>query len=309
MDNFFKCEIVSIADARFALVALILCFASLSLAAQTPTKIKNVTGDVFRYVDFPSKNVTPRNVDIWLPPDYAKNKNENYPVVYMLDGQNLFRVKDSFGNAEWGVDETMTKLLAARKIRPAIVVGVWSSVKRIIEYAPEKPFDVAVGRDANLPKYVSRRVGESDKFLKFLTAELKPFIDKTYRSKTEASETLIIGSSMGALLALYAVGEYPDVFGGAGCLSTQFQFADGVMLGYLEKYLPAPETHRIYFDYGTRGLDRQIGKYQKKADAIMAKKKYTTGENWTTRKFAGADHSEKSWRKRIDQPLLFLLGD
>ena len=103
MDNFFKREIVTINDARIVLVALILCFASLSPAAQTPLKIKNVTGEVYRYKNFPSTNVEPRNVDVWLPPDYDKNKDAHYPVVYMLDGQNLFSVKYSFGNDEWAL--------------------------------------------------------------------------------------------------------------------------------------------------------------------------------------------------------------
>ena len=272
-------------------------------------KLKDVTGEVLRYVNFPSQNVEPHNIDVWLPPDYETDKAARYPVVYMFDGQNLFSAKDSFGNAEWRVDETMTKLIGEKKIRPAIIVGIWSSVKRVIEYAPEKPFDVAVGRDGKLPKYVSRREGESDKLLKFLTAELKPFVDKTYRTESERDGTFIAGSSMGALMALYAVGEYPEIFGGAGCLSTQYSFGEGIMIGYLQKYLPAAETHKIYFDYGTRTLDRQIEPFQKKVDALMKKKKYEDGKNWTTRKFPGADHSEKSWQKRADAPLIFFLGN
>lgn len=290
------------------LTFILLCLiASLSIAAQKPTKLKDVTGEILRYKNFLSNVIETRNIDVWLPPGYDANNSARYPVVYMLDGQNLFSVKDSFGNAEWSVDETMTKLIAEKKIRPAIIVGVWSPTKRIIEYSPEKPFNIVVGRDEKMPKFVSRPEAESDKLLKFLTAELKPFIDRNYQTKPEAEQTFIVGSSMGALIALYAVGEYPQIFGGAGCLSTQYSFGDGVMIGYLEKYLPAPKTHKFYFDYGTKTLDKQIEPYQKEVDALLKNKNYEDGKNWITRKFPGEDHSEKSWSKRVGKPLMFLL--
>jgi predicted alpha/beta superfamily hydrolase len=112
---------------------------------------------------------------------------------------------------------------------------------------------------------------------------------------------------MGGLMALYAISEYPDVFGGAGCVSTQFPLGDGVILGYMKKFLPAPKTHKIYFDYGTESLDAQYEPFQKQADLIMKKKGYKQDKNWVTRKFPGEGHNESSWRKRIDIPLTFLL--
>ena len=117
-----------------------------------------------------------------------------------------------------------------------------------------------------------------------------------------------MGSSMGGLMSLYAIGEYPDIFGGAGCLSTHYPLGSGVMLEYMKKYLPSPKNHKIYFDYGTKGLDAQYEPYQTKADELMRKKRYKQGKNWITRKFVSDDHSEKSWRKRVDIPLTFFLG-
>ena len=112
---------------------------------------------------------------------------------------------------------------------------------------------------------------------------------------------------MGGLISLYAISEYPNIFGGAGCVSTHFPLGEGVMLGYMKKFLPNPKTHKIYFDYGTETLDATYEPFQKKADAIMKKKGYKQDKNWITRKFEGEEHSEKSWRKRVNIPLEFLL--
>ena len=113
---------------------------------------------------------------------------------------------------------------------------------------------------------------------------------------------------MGGLMSLYAISQYPEIFGGAACLSTHFPLGDGVMIEYMKTNLPAPKTHKIYFDYGTETLDAEYEPFQKQADALMKKKKYKSGVNWMTKKFSGEEHSEKSWRKRVDIPLVFLLG-
>jgi len=276
-----------------------------SFYAQTPKKIsgEGITGEIYRYADFPSKITDARNIDVWLPPNYDGDKGEKYPVIYMHDGQNLFDPKQSFSKVDWGIDETMTRLIKENKINAAIIVGIWNTPRRTIEFMPQRAFDV---RDKTKRK--DKNTAESDKYLQFLVAELKPFIDKTYRTKTDRKNTFIMGSSMGALMSLYAVGEYPDIFGGAGCLSTHFTLGNGVMLYYMEKYLPSPKKHKIYFDYGTKGLDANYEPYQLKADELMRKKRYRQGKNWITRKFVGDDHSEKSWRKRVDIPLTFFLG-
>ena len=155
---------------------------------------------------------------------------------------------------------------------------------------------------------INKNSAESDKYLKFIVTELKPFIDSTYRTKTDRENTFIMGSSMGALMSLYAIGEYPEIFGAAACLSPQYPLGEGVILNYMEKYLPSPKKHKIYFDYGTKGLDAKYEPYQTKADALMKKRGYKKGKNWMTRKFVGDDHSEKSWGGRVEIPLIFLLG-
>ncbi len=284
----------------------LLLFPSLA-SAQKASKIENVAGEVYRYKNFASKFVEARNIDVWLPANYSKNKK--YAVVYMHDGQNLFNPKESYGGVDWGIDETMERLIAEKKIRDTIVVGIWNTPKRVIEYAPQKAFDLANRKNIKNSPFAKPQKAESDEYLKFIVTELKPFIDRTYPTASERGSTFIMGSSMGGLISLYAISEYPQIFGGAGCVSTHFPLGDGIMLEYMKKNLPAPKNHKIYFDYGTETLDAQYEPYQLKADAIMKKKGYKQDKNWITRKFAGEEHSEKSWRKRVDIPLTFLLSE
>jgi len=117
-----------------------------------------------------------------------------------------------------------------------------------------------------------------------------------------------MGSSMGGLISLYALCEYPDIFAGAACISTHWPALDGVFLQYVENYLPVPGNHFIYFDFGTETLDAIYETYQVKVDSIMNAKGYLPNKNWITQKFEGADHSEKAWKERVHIPLLFLLG-
>ena len=290
------------------LLFLLLFICPLSCFAQKPERVsgEGITGNILRYKNFNSKFVEPRNVDIWLPADYSKTKK--YAVLYFHDGQNLFNPKDAFGGIDWDIDTTLQRLISQGKVRETIVVGIWNTAKRTIEYSPQKAYDLVNHKGVKKSKYVTRQEGLSDKYLKFIVTELKPFIDKTYSTKTDRDNTFIMGSSMGGLMSLYAISEYPQIFGGAGCVSTHFPLGEGVMLEYMKEKLPSPKNHKIYFDYGTETLDATYEPFQKKADKIMKKKGYKHGKNWLTRKFEGEEHSEKSWRKRVDISLEFLLG-
>lgn len=268
----------------------------------------SITGTVKHHPDFKAKTIAARNVDVWLPPDYEKNPKARYPVLYMHDGQNLFDPATSYGGVDWAIDEVMTQLIAEGKIRPAIVVGVWNSPKRFQEYMPRKAFP-ADGKPSLGVPYMPNPDGPllSDDYLKFLVKEVKPFIDKTYRTKVGRDDTFVMGSSMGGLISAYAISEYPDVFGGAGCVSTHWPAGDGIVIDYLKTHLPDPKTHKIYFDFGTATLDATYEPFQKRMDEVMRQANYVEGQNWITRKFEGAEHSERAWRQRVDIPLTFLL--
>jgi enterochelin esterase-like enzyme len=287
--------------------------------AQLP---KPSSGRIIRTENFSSKHVPARNVDVWLPDNYTASKK--YAVLYMHDGQMLFDSSITWNKQEWGVDETLNQLMQQNKIRDCIVVGIWNGGKsRHPEYFPQKPFEALSKEEQQLVYSAYRSGGQSifsglpissDNYLKFLVEELKPFIDKTYSTKTDASNTFVAGSSMGGLISLYALCEYPTIFGGAACLSTHWPGllsmennpVPAVFFSYLKNHLPSAKQHRIYFDHGTETLDSMYASLQLQVDAIMKQKKYKPS-NWISRSWPGQDHSEKSWRSRLDIPITFLL--
>ena len=268
-----------------------------------------VLGSLIHHPDFESKYIAARNVDVWLPADYNQYPETKYAVLYMHDGQNLFEPEKSFIGVDWGIDEAMTRLINKGQIKPAIVVGIWNSPKRRPEYCPQKPFEKYLSQP--LQDELQKEYNEkpfSDQYLKFIVEELKPFIDANYRTLTGNAHTFIMGSSMGGLISAYAVCEYPDVFGGAGCVSTHWPAGNGMLIDYLADKLPDPDTHKFYFDYGTETIDAAYEPYQLRADQVMEKAGYTKYQNWITRKFSGDEHSERAWRKRVHIPLEFLLS-
>ena len=260
---------------------------------------------------------------MWLPEGYDP-KGEPYAVLYMHDGQNLFDRRTASFDKEWGVDEAVTKLVADGRMRRAIVVGIWSTAKRLREYVPARAFD------ALTPAYMGRVRGLyggtplSDRYLRFLVRELKPFIDRNFNVRRDRASTAIMGSSMGGLISLYAISEYPHLFGAAGMVSTHWPLLlppEGGTLSdadldavasafesYLRRKLPRPGRHRLYFDDGTETLDRHYAAYQARIDRLVAARGWTQGQDWISRNFPGAAHEENSWRARVDVPLTFLLG-
>jgi predicted alpha/beta superfamily hydrolase len=174
----------------------------------------------------------------------------------MQDSIRSLRLSESIG----GIDEAMRDLIEAGRARGAIVVGIWNTPQRSQEYMPQRPIELFRSRLA------WRRPPLSDRYLKFLVRELKPFIDEHYRTLPEWENTFTMGSSMGGLISIYAVCEYPDRFGGAGCISTHWPATGGVVVDYLASALPEAAKHRLYFDYGTATVDALYEPYQKRVD-------------------------------------------
>ncbi|PKP40113.1 MAG: esterase [Bacteroidetes bacterium HGW-Bacteroidetes-13] len=273
------------------------------------------SGNVLRFEKFPSDFVHARNVDVWLPDNYKKNKK--YAVLYMHDGQMLFDSTTTWNKQEWGVDETVSKLLKAQKIKNCIIVGVWNiSAYRHTDYFPNKPFlslnkpkQDSILSSAKSQKLMIENI-QSDNYLKFIVTELKPFIDRNFSTLSDSANTFVVGSSMGGLISMYAISEYPNIFGGAACLSTHWigTFTNqnnpipDAFLRYMEDNLPNAKTHKLYFDYGTQTLDSLYLPYQNRITQILKIKGYSTNI-----KFEGHDHSENSWKERLHIPLEFLL--
>jgi len=270
----------------------------------------NILGALEQHEKFQSKFITPRNVDVWYPPGYFDNVEECYPVIYMHDGQNLFDSALAFGGSGWEIDKTLSQMMDEEKIGGALVVGIWNTDRRYREYMPQKPYaSLALARHHE--NFINSYGGPpvSDAYLRFIVQELKPFIDKNYRTFSDPSHTFVMGSSMGGLISLYTISEYPEIFGGAGCLSTHWPAGEAELVDEMAKDLPDPQTHKLYFDYGTEGLDAFYGPYQKRMDEHLRNAGYVENQNWMTLQFAGADHSEKAWRERVEISLLFFLGE
>ncbi|NDA61905.1 MAG: alpha/beta hydrolase [Chitinophagia bacterium] len=305
---------------HFILLLLMGVLQNISLVAQIPIPSN---GKIIRHENFFSAYVTSRNIDVWLPDNYSPSSK--YAVLYMQDGQMLFDSTVTWNKQEWGVDETISQLLHQNKIQNCIVVGIWNGgLNRHTEYFPQKPFESLSQAQQEAVYKASRSSGQSifggkyiisDKYLHFLTRELKPFIDSAYSTRVDREHTFIAGSSMGALISMYALCEYPQIFGGAACLSTHWPgiFTSennpipDAFIAYMNKNLPSPLQHRIYFDYGSETLDAMYAPFQAKADSILIKKGYTE-KHWMTKYWPGQDHSERSWKSRLSVPLLFLLG-
>lgn len=270
---------------------------------------------------FSSKHVAARNISVWLPAHYYSSKAK-FAVLYMHDGQNIFDPSHAYGGEEWGVDETLKLLQQQNRIRDTIVVGIWNTESRRAEYFPEKSASY-------LPEEVLNGFGHSasgppigDAYLKFIVTELKPFIDKNYRTYSDKNNTFMMGSSMGGIISVYAICEYPEVFGAVAALSTHWPLNHFIQasqkdardelaeayIRYLQSKIPiASKGNRIYFDFGTETLDALYEPYQERVDQIMQQQNYRQGGNWVTQKFEGASHDEKSWRERVHIPLEFLL--
>lgn len=299
---------------------ILYCFILLAVTAKA--QLPHVaSGKISRIENFRSEFITARNIDIWLPDNYSKN--ERYAVLYMHDGQMLFDSTITWNKQEWKVDETIGSLISANKIKKCIVVGIWNGgVTRHKDYFPQKPYEALSQAEKDTVTAQLQNAGRtkenfepgSDNYLRFIVRELKPYIDSVFSTKKNRANTFIAGSSMGGLIAMYAICEYPDVFGGAACMSTHwpgtFTLANNPMprafIGYLENHLPHLGKHKLYFDYGNKTLDALYPELQQQADAVLKEKGYTS-RNWITRFYPGEEHSEVAWAKRLANPILFLL--
>jgi enterochelin esterase-like enzyme len=272
-------------------------------------------GHIDHYEMMESKFIRPRNVDVWLPNGY--NENTKYQVLYMHDGQNIFEPGHAYGGECWEVDNAIQSLIDNGEIAPTIVVGIWNTKDRTIEYTPAKPYYLmdSVMQDSFERIGRIKKKPASDAYLKFIVEELKPFIDSTYSTANDKIHTYIAGSSMGGLISLYAQFEYSDVFGGAACVSTHWplgldQNRDDFAIAY-GQYLQEKELSfndfKLYFDYGTETLDAWYKPHQEYIDSLFEWQIDYRGAS-AGGEFEGTAHNEKFWRQRFPSIAKFLLG-
>ena len=306
---------------RPALAALALLLPMLAAAAAPPPLPSVAAGRIERLALPAEGPVAARPVDVWLPPDYPADAP--YAVAVMHDGQMLYDAGVTWNRQEWRVDETAAALMADGRVRPFIVVGVWNpGAARHAEYFPQKPF-------ADLPAAVQARLRGAerpggpalfstapyaDAYLQWLTGTLLPAVEARFAVSREREDRVVIGSSMGGLISMYALAEHPEAFGGFGALSTHWPgiFPQGdnpvppAFFAYLGEHLPAPGRHRLYFDHGDATLDALYPPLQAEVDRIAVAKGWTFPA-YRSLAFPGAEHSEDAWAARLDGVLTFLL--
>jgi predicted alpha/beta superfamily hydrolase len=241
-----------------------------------------------------------RDVDVYLPASYSGGR-DRYPVVYMQDGQNLSDPRTAFAGT-WELERVLERL-AEGAIEP-IVVGVHNTAARLAEYSP----------------FPDRRHGggEADAYLGFLVETLKPRIDRLFRTRLERESTMILGSSMGGLVSLYACFRYPSVFGGAGVMSPSIWFGQGAVIDFIRE--ARTPRGRIYLDVGTnegvgplrdvRRLGRLLvrkGFRRRSRVKLPGSRRATERPTLRYLEAAGARHNEAAWAERLPGALEFLV--
>lgn len=267
-------------------------------AANTGVTAQAFSGDIRVMRDVPSKYLSAkRDVWVYLPPGYDAAKGQRYPVVYMHDGNNVFDGKTAFGGHEWMADESAEKLIRSGELPPFIIVGVGNTPDRTSEYT-WVPGDID-GQTIG---------GEGQDYAKFLVSELKPLIDKTYRTRPDRANTAVIGSSLGGLEDIY-LGRYEsDTFGKVGLMSPSVWWSDKAVL----KVVPQmPTTLKIWLDCGWKeGSDpAEMLDGARDLKAGLEARGYQEGKNLGYFEDQMGGHNEQAWAYRLPMALRFLMGD
>ncbi|MBA3670505.1 MAG: alpha/beta hydrolase [Gemmatimonadaceae bacterium] len=251
-----------------------------------------LTGDIRRHALFHSAYLDlDRTVIVYLPPGYSEESADRYPVLYLHDGQNVFDRATSFGE-EWHVDETAESLILAGEIEPIIVVGIYNTgTHRIDEYAPTFVENKGGG-------------GHADDYGRMLVMELKPFIDRTYKTLPGVDNTAMGGSSLGGLLTMHLGLRYPTVFGKLAVLSPSIWWDERVILREVEE-LAAKLPERIWLDAGTNEGPDVLTDARALRDALVSKG-WQLDVDLAYLEAEGAEHNEASWGARVATVLMFL---
>jgi predicted alpha/beta superfamily hydrolase len=222
-----------------------------------------------------------RDLFIYLPRDYDAS-TRRYPVVYAHDGQNLFDPRAIGGG--WHAGETLDREIAAGRVDDLILVGVANTRDRMAEYMPPE------------------EGGTADRYGRFLTDELKPWVDANLRTLTGRDDTGVLGSSLGGLVSFYLGWERPDVFGRVGSLSGSFW-----LRGHLDAIaLDAPRDLRVWLDSGTAGKSGDSYEDTVAARDLLLGKGAALGGRLAHEVDVGAGHNEAAWRGRLGRALGFL---
>ncbi|MBZ0199616.1 MAG: hypothetical protein K8H86_07100 [Ignavibacteriaceae bacterium] len=248
--------------------------------------IGQITGTVEYLNNLTYKNLLPRNIIVWLPPNYNRDKGSSYPVLYMHDGQNVIDPATSSFGIDWQADETADSLILNGIIDPIIIVGINNTSNRAAEYSNND-----TGRT----------------YMEFIVKKLKPMIDSIYRTKTGREYTATCGSSMGGLISFMILWEYNDVFTKAISMSPAYKIWQ---YDYVTKVINDKKKRNIklYIDNGGVGLETMLQPGITEMISALEKKGYAEEEEFIFVKANDAEHNEAAWAKRLPDALRFIFG-
>ena len=248
----------------------------LRLHAQFPSKLEDETHDFI----------------VYLPPVYDAQPDRRFPVLYMQDGQNLFDPNTSFTKGMyWRMGETADELIAAGEIEPLIIVGIYNTGEhRIDEYTPVE--DKRLGG------------GQADAYGQMLVEELKPFVDRTYRTLPGEANCGLGGSSLGGLVTLYLGLRYTWLFSKLAVMSPSVWWRNRAILKTVAK-IPRKPDLKIWLDIGTKEGDRALPDARDLKLALV-KKGWVLGRDLSYLEVPDAQHNESAWAARVGPMLKFL---
>lgn len=301
-------------------IALMLTACATITVPEQQEAMASPNGQFVEWEAIPATGLPDQRISIWLPPEYAAQPDHHFPVLYMWDGQNLFDPANTHYGKAWMVQDVLSALVAQGKAEPHIVVGIWSppGKDRYRVYLPQFAGDYS-GEDvaANIAEMAGGSIA-SRRQLDWVADTLKPRIDGEFRTRPDAADTTVIGSSMGGIMSCYAIGARPDVFARAACVSAHFALIDpeiapaneaqieGLWADYLGANLGPPNGRRVWMDHGTIGLDGNYAPWQKMIASNFADLGWSDGEDFTARTYEGAEHDENYWRARLPDMLEWL---
>jgi len=246
-----------------------------------------ITGSVKYFNKLTGKGILPRDIIVWLPPDYNKNTIRHYPVLYMNDGQNIFDPETSSFGVDWQIDETADSLIRNNIVRPMIIVGVYNTQDRNLDYSPGK---------------------KGKAYMEFLVHKVKPLIDSAFRTKPGRKYTAIGGSSMGGLISFMLVWNYNSIFSKAVCMSPALKIDMFDYVKKIEMDKSAKKDITIYIDNGGIGLEERLQPGIDDMLKFLLKKGFAYNKNLFWIKSSKARHNEAAWAERMAFPLKLFYG-